>query len=100
MRYRFDSVWALNVRAETFSDPKNAVLTGGRPSAEEPIIPYEVVGGSIGLEVTPRQYTQLRFETKLLHATHDIFLQPVDESPHVYHPNQLWLTAALVVTIP
>lgn len=99
-RLRIDSVIAFNARIESFSDPENVVRPTGDLNQVRSGLPYNVIGGSIGMDVTPRQYTQLRLEARMLHATQDIFRRPIEGGPSEYRPNQLWFTAAVVITIP
>ena len=99
-RWNLDSILRLNARLETYQDPENVMKRVPR-NQFDPIIPYEVVGASIGLDVLPRKYTQLRFEGRVLHSPKDIFLKPVGNLiQQEYRSTELWFTAALVVTIP
>lgn len=99
-KLQFDSIIAFNARIESFTDIDRVMYAPRTSFATNTGPPYCVIGGSLGLDITPRKYTQLRFEARMLHATRDIFVVPGADLPQQFRSNQLWFTAALVVTVP
>lgn len=99
-RWNLDSILRLNARIETYQDPENVMKRSLGRAQFDPYIPYEVLGASVGLDVLPSKYTLLRFEGRMLHSPREIFLARGSLFTEEFKSTDVWVTAALTLTIP
>lgn len=83
------SVVAINGRIETYMDKNNIIVA--TPTA----LPFEVMGGSVGVDIAPTSYALVRFEARMLTSSERIYMKNA-----IAEKGDVFLTAAMAINIP
>lgn len=83
------STVSINGRVETYMDKDNVIVSTGNG------MPFEVFGGSVGLDIAPVPFAMVRFEARMLNGSEAIFAKGA-----TFEKSSVFLTSAIVINIP